>query len=79
MSNPKSSLSIAPAAESGDYLALLMALRAKVAAGLDSSTSARDIATLSRRLTELMAEIADLEKARAGAKAKAASSGDEDF
>ena len=71
--------SIATAAESGDYLGLLKALRAKVAAGLDSSTSARDIATLSRRLTELMAEIADLEKPRAGAKEKAASSGDEDF
>lgn len=52
---------VAPAASSGDQLDTLVALRDRIAHELDVTRSARDVAALSRQLTEVLALIADLE------------------
>ena len=49
--------------DTDDRLALLRELRGVVAAALRSTSSARDIAALSRRLIEVSAEIEAIEKA----------------
>lgn len=49
-----------PVVQSGDRIASLEALRNKLANAIDLCESARDIAALSRQLTEVIAQIADL-------------------
>jgi len=50
-------ISVASAAESGDHLAALCALRDKLAREIDSCGSKRDLASLSRQLTAVLAQI----------------------
>jgi hypothetical protein len=54
---------VAPVAVTGDHLATLRALRDTVAAAIDSTGSARDLAALSRQLTDILARIAEAEGA----------------
>lgn len=53
---------IIKAADSGDKLTLLKALRDKLAETLQESRSGRDIAALTKRLVDVAAEIEELEK-----------------
>lgn len=53
-------MSILEAAQTGDRRRVLMALRDKLAETLDSKDSARDIASNSKRLMEVLAEIESL-------------------
>ena len=53
---------IIKAADSGDKLTLLKALRDKLAETLQESRSSRDIAALTKRLVDVAAEIEELEK-----------------
>ena len=48
-----------PVAAGGDYLATLEALRDRVAAQIDATDSARDVAALSQRLLDVPAAIED--------------------
>lgn len=50
-------MSILQAVQSNDRLATLEALRDSVAVAIDNCPSGRDIASLSKRLMEIMAEI----------------------
>ena len=50
-------ISVASAAESGDHLSALKALRAKLASEIDSCASKRDLAPLSRQLQLVLAQI----------------------
>jgi hypothetical protein len=53
---------VSDAAESGDRLSLLVALRARIAKSVqDPSTPARDLAALSRRLLEIAKDIEAIE------------------
>ena len=52
---------VAPVAAEGDQLNTLIALRDRLAHELDVTRSARDVAALSRQLTEVLALIADLD------------------
>lgn len=52
---------VAPTAAKGDQLDTLIALRDRLAHELDVTRSARDVAALSRQLTEVLALIADLD------------------
>ena len=52
-------------AESGNRLETLRKLRDKLAATIDVSDSGRDIAALSRQLTSVMEQIAELERIEA--------------
>lgn len=66
------------AAESGDRVAELTAMRRVIARALDNeSTSPRDLAALSRRQIEISKEIAALQRQRAEEEAENAISGDE--
>lgn len=58
--------SITTAAASGDQLRLLVALRRQIASDLDAGVPARDLASLSKRLVDISAEIEDLKKLRKG-------------
>lgn len=49
-----------PAASSGDVRATLEALRDRLAEEIDETVSARDVATLSRQLAEVIKQLADL-------------------
>ena len=49
--------SLAAVAKTGDHIKTLYALRDKLASSIDESKSARDIAALSRQITEVMALI----------------------
>ena len=53
---------VAPVATEGDQLNTLIALRDRLAHEMDVTRSARDVAALSRQLTEVLALIADLDK-----------------
>lgn len=53
-------MTLRDAATSGDRLATLRALRDKLAAEIDTCESGRDLAALSRQLTLVLGEIADL-------------------
>ena len=57
--------SLTEAAQSGDRLATLIALRDLLAVRLDNGASDRDVASLSRRLMQTIAEIEELEKMNA--------------
>lgn len=59
---------LAATARAGDALATLRALRDRIAADLDSCDSARDVASLSQRLMDVVEKIAALEKAQPAAK-----------
>ena len=59
---------IAATAAKGDALATLRALRDRLADELDTCESARDVAALSQRLMDVLAQIDTLEKARPEAK-----------
>ena len=50
-------ISLAPAAESGDHLSALKALRDRLARDLDECRSKRDIAALARQLSAVLAQI----------------------
>lgn len=66
------------AAESGDRVAELTAMRRVIARALDNeNTSPRDLAALSRRQIEISKEIAALQRQRAEEEAENAISGDE--
>lgn len=52
---------VAPAASTGDHLDTLTALRDRLAHELDVTRSARDVASLSRQLTEVLARIAEID------------------
>lgn len=58
--------SIQQAAQNGTELALLEAMRDKIAAQLDDGVPARDLASLTRRLMEISREIRTLEAAEKG-------------
>jgi hypothetical protein len=61
----KSPKGIVAAAESGDRLELLIAMRARVATAVqDPNTPARDLAALTRRLLEIANEIKAIESER---------------
>lgn len=64
--SPKTRLKgVLAAAEGGDRLELLVAMRARVAAAVqDGGTPARDLAALTRRLLEIANEIKAIEKER---------------
>jgi len=47
-------MSLAKTAATGNYIKTLEATRNKIAEALESTTSARDIASLSKRLTDIM-------------------------
>lgn len=51
------------AIEANDQLALLVAMRNKIAAVIDEGVNPRDLASLSRRLIDLAAEVRTLEAA----------------
>lgn len=55
--------SLIEAARSGDRLTTLRALRDVLAATITIASSGRDVAALSRQLTEVLAQIEALEKA----------------
>lgn len=55
-------MSLASAASGGDRLGTLRALRDRIAREIDTTQSARDVAALSRQLTDVLAQIEDLEK-----------------
>jgi hypothetical protein len=55
-------VSVARAAESGDSLAALTALRDRLAHQLDETRSARDVASLSRQLSAVLAQIENTPK-----------------
>jgi hypothetical protein len=65
---------IAKAAASGDRLALLVAMRDRVAGDLDSGVAARDLASLTRRLLEITKEIEAIHAAARGDAVGAAAS-----
>jgi hypothetical protein len=69
------------AAVSGDRRALLVAMRDRIADEIDSSaTSARDLAALTRRLLEIVAEVNEMDKGSKGdAVANAVDTPDEPF
>lgn len=48
------------AAKSGDYLATLTALRDRLAEEIANTTSGRDLASLSKQLTDVLREINEL-------------------
>ena len=52
---------VAPVAAGGVHLDTLIALRNRLAHELDVTRSARDVAALSRQLTEVLGYIADLD------------------
>lgn len=55
---PKKALTALAAAEAGDYRALLVAMRTRIARDVDDpNTPARDLAALTRRLREIAKEI----------------------
>lgn len=54
-------MKIATAANRGDRLVTLKALRQKIAKAIDDSQSARDIAALSRQLQSILQDIDDIE------------------
>lgn len=53
-------MSLEATARDGDRLRTLRALRDRLAREIDETRSARDVAALSRQLTEVLAEIDDL-------------------
>ena len=57
---------LAAVAASGDTAGTLRALRDRLAAEIDSSGSARDVAALSRQLTDVLERIAGLPGERKG-------------
>lgn len=75
-SAPKKAQTVLEAAESGDYLAELVALRRRIATAVsDPNTPARDLAALTRRQLEISKEIralADDEGDEVGAAAEVA-------
>lgn len=72
---------VSSAAASGDRRALLVAMRARISAGIDNmSTPARDLAALSRRLLEIAKEIEAIDADSQGDDiGQAASTPDEDW
>jgi hypothetical protein len=58
---------IAAAAQTGDQLAALTALRDRLARAIDESDSARDIPALSRQLVDVMARIESIAKPKVSA------------
>jgi hypothetical protein len=78
---PGPDLSVSEAAESGDRLAELMAMRRVISRHIDSTaTLARDLAALTRRQMEISREIEALRNETEGdALGKAADSPDETF
>jgi hypothetical protein len=55
---------IAKAAESGDRLETLIALRDRLAVDLDACQSARDVAALSQRLMDVLEQVDTLQHGR---------------
>jgi hypothetical protein len=55
---------VAPAAESGDTLAALAALRNRLAQQLDQTRSGRDVASLSRQLAAVLKQIEEVWRPR---------------
>jgi hypothetical protein len=55
----------------GDRLLALRELRDRVAAELDASKSARDVAALSQRLMDVLAQIEQIEQARSAPRSNA--------
>jgi len=53
--------SLADVASSGDRLKTLQALRDRLAEEIDRTASARDVAALSARLTDVLEQIAELD------------------
>jgi len=53
-------MSLADAASTGDRLRALEALRDRLATDLDQTVSGRDVAALSQRLMDVLAQIDDL-------------------
>lgn len=78
---PKRVLTVLEAAESGDYLAELVALRRRIATAVsDPNTPARDLAALSRRQLEIAREIETIKaSARGDEVGEAADTPDEEF
>lgn len=62
--------SLHEAAVSGDRLHTLRVLRDRLAEQIDETTSSRDVAALSLRLVDVLAEIEEIEKASAPAAPK---------
>lgn len=60
-------MSLHEAAASGDRLYTLRVLRDRLAVQIDETTSSRDVAALSLRLVDVLAEIEEIEKASAPA------------
>lgn len=63
-SDPSDDTKLIDAAESGDRLQTLIALRDLLAERLQHTESSRDIASMSRRLMQCVAEIEAIEKQR---------------
>lgn len=59
-------MSIKHTAASGTRLETLKALRDKLAGQIDDSDSGRDVAALSRQLTDVLIQIEDMEAGRQG-------------
>jgi hypothetical protein len=55
-------VAVSEAAASGDRLLALEALREALAAGIDGCESARDLAALSRQMTDVLAQIEEVKK-----------------
>lgn len=70
--------SVAEAAQSGDRLALLVAMRDRIAKTLSEDCPPRDLASLSRRLQEIAKDIDQLELS-GGVGSVVAETGDESF
>ena len=62
MSKPESKASLTEVASSGDQLETLYALRDVLTASIDCCESKRDLAALSNRLIEVLAQIGEHEK-----------------
>jgi hypothetical protein len=58
----KQHISVESAAKSGDSLATLVALRNRLARDIDECRSKRDLAALSRQLSAVLTQIADMPK-----------------
>ena len=71
---PKQPADLLEAAQSGDRLITLIALRDLLAERLQNTSSSRDIASMSKRLMQAIAEIETLEEAKKAEEESTASS-----
>lgn len=71
--------SVAEAAQSGDRLELLVAMRDRIAKTISEDCPPRDLASLTRRLQDIAKEIDQLEMVESGARSVVAETGDESF